>query len=174
MAVRLITGLVLLLAIALGALPLLAQEEKRVPAALQFGLDKIEGTNILRHVNKLASDEFEGRAPGTRGEDLTVKYLVEQFKAVGAMPGSPNGSYIQNVPLVGYRTTSKIDLTVNGTPVPFEFQEDFVHDYPQLTPRVDIRSSEVVFAGYGITAAQFGWDDYKGLYVAGAGSRVCD
>ena len=141
MSVRSITGWVLLLATALGALLLLAQEQTHIPADLQSGLERIQGANILRHVSKLASDEFEGRAPGTRGEDLTVKYLVEQFKATGAMPGNPNGTYTQNVPLVGYRTTPRIDLAVNGMPVPFEFQEDFVHDYPRLTPRVNIRSS---------------------------------
>ena len=113
----------------------------RVPAALQPGLEKIEASRILDHVKKLASDEFEGRAPGTRGEDLTVKYLVEQFKATGASPGNPNGTYIQNVPLVGYRTTPKIDLTVRGKAVPFTFLDDFVHDYPRLTPRVRIASS---------------------------------
>jgi hypothetical protein len=164
---RYITGVVLLLATAFGALPLLAQDQRSMPEVLQFGLTKIQGPNILRHVKKLASDEFEGRAPGTRGEDLTVKYLAEQFKAVGAAPGNPNGTYTQNVPLVGYRTTPKIDLTADGNPIPFQFQDDFVHDYARLTPRVDIRSADVVFAGYGITAPQFGWDDYKDVDVKG-------
>jgi len=159
------------LATALGAWPLFAQDQSadsvRIPPALQLGLEKIQGSNILRHVDKLASDEFEGRAPGTRGEDLTVKYLIEQFKAVGAAPGNSNGTYVQTVPSVGYRTTPKIDLTINGKPVPFEFQEDFVHDYPRLTPRVEIKSSEVVFAGYGITAEQYNWDDYKDVDIKG-------
>ncbi len=134
---------------------------------LQPALDTVRSERILDHVKKLASDEFEGRAPGTRGEDLTVKYLVEQFKAVGAAPGNPNGTYTQNVPLVGFRTTPRIDLTVDGKAVPFAFQKDFVHDYPRLTPSVDIRSAEVVFAGYGITAPQFGWDDYKDADIKG-------
>ena len=77
---------------------------------LQPALDTVRSERILDHVKKLASDEFEGRAPGTRGEDLTVKYLVEQFKASGAAPGNPDGTYIQKVPLIGYQTTPRIDL----------------------------------------------------------------
>lgn len=169
MPMKWILGQVILLATAFGGLSIFAQDRKpyAIPAALQIGLEKVRGGNILAHVGKLASDEFEGRAPGTRGEDLTVEYLVEQFKAVGAAPGNPNGSYIQRVPLVGYRTTPKIDLTVNGASVSLRFLEDFVHDYPRLTPRVEVDSSEVVFAGYGITAPQFGWDDYKNVDVRG-------
>lgn len=134
---------------------------------LQPALDTVRSERILDHVKKLASDEFEGRAPGTRGEDLTVKYLVEQFKASGAAPGNPDGTYIQKVPLIGYQTTPRIDLAVKGKQIPFEFNEDFVHDYPRLTPRVEVRSAGIVFAGYGITADQYGWDDYKGVDVRG-------
>src|ERR671915_520490 len=56
---------------------------------------------IMEHIKVLASDEFEGRAPGTKGEDLTVRYLVEQSKAIGLQPGNPDGTYVQKVPLVG-------------------------------------------------------------------------
>lgn len=171
MHLKSIKGSILLLAIVLGALPLNGQEPKandaRISANLQGGLDTIQGPNILGHVNRLASDEFEGRAPGTKGEDLTVKYLIEQFKAVGAAPGNPNGTYTQSVPLVGYLTTPKIDLTTDQKPIPFAYLDDFVHDYPRLTPSVEIKSAEVVFAGYGITAPQFGWDDYKDADVRG-------
>ncbi len=167
MLIRSITALIVLLTFALGSLSLLAQEPNAISVDLRSGLEKIDGSNILRHVKMLASDEFEGRAPGTRGEVLTVEYIARQFKAVGAAPGNPNGTYLQNVPLVGYRTTPRIDLTVSGIPIPFKFNEDFVHDYPRLTTRVEIRSSEVVFAGYGITSEQYGWDDYKGVDVKG-------
>lgn len=163
--------IVLVLAITFADLPLLAQDQKadnlRIPSVLQAGLENIEGANILRHIKKLASDEFEGRAAGTHGEDLTVKYLVDQFKGVGAEPGNPNGTYIQNVPLVGYLTTPKIDITVGGRPISFSFLDDFVHDYPRLVPSVKVTSQDVFFAGYGITAKQFGWDDYKGADVRG-------
>jgi len=149
-------------------LPLLAQRNGvSISPSLNGSLDAINGRNLIGHVQKLASDEFEGRSPGTRGEDLTVKYLVKQFKAVGAAPGNPNGSYIQNVPLVGYRTTPKIELTVDGKPLPFSFLDDFVCDYPRMTSGLSIRAADIVFAGYGITAPQFGWDDYKKTDVRG-------
>lgn len=163
---RAATPLVLLFAAFV--LPLFAQRNGvSISPPLKDALDAINGRNILGHVRKLSSDEFEGRSPGSRGEDLTVKYLVEKFKAVGAAPGNPNGSYIQNVPLVGYRTSPKIDLTVDGEPLPFRFLDDFVHDYPGLTSSLDIRAADIVFAGYGITAPQFGWDDYKETDVRG-------
>src|SRR5262245_43953933 len=61
----------------------------------------ITTNELLQHVTRLASDEFEGRAPGTRGEELTVQYLVEQFRRAGLKPGNPDGTFFQNVPLMG-------------------------------------------------------------------------
>ena len=67
--------------------------------------DAMSGDGLLAHTKGLASDEFEGRGPGTPGEDRTVKYLEEQLKAMGLEPGNPDGTYVQNVPLVGIRST---------------------------------------------------------------------
>ena len=64
-------------------------------------LPAIDSDAVLAHTRKLSSDEFEGRAPGTRGEDLSVGYLVDQFTKVGLKPGNTDGTYIQKVPLVG-------------------------------------------------------------------------
>src|SRR5437762_6787346 len=63
-------------------------------------LPALDLNQLLAHTKKLSSDEFEGRAPGTKGEDLSVNYLAEQFKAVGLKPGNTDGSYFQRVPLV--------------------------------------------------------------------------
>ncbi len=169
MSLRQIIGGVAVFAISFGAISLVAQDHRSDSLApdLRSALDTVNGPAILSHVKTLASDEFEGRAPGTRGEDLTVKYLIKQFKAVGAAPGNPNGTYVQNVPLVGYKTTTKIDLSAGGKSVPFAYLDDFVHDYPRLVPKVRVPSAEVVFAGYGITAPQFQWDDYKNTDVRG-------
>src|SRR5262245_39460089 len=62
---------------------------------IQAALASITGEELLRHVKVLASDQFEGRAPGTRGEELTVNYLIDQFKNYGLKPGNPDGTYIQ-------------------------------------------------------------------------------
>src|SRR4051812_11762565 len=64
--------------------------------------------DLLQHIKVLSSDEFEGRAPGTPGEERTVNYLVSEFKRLGLAPGNPDGSYIQNVPLVGFRARPTI------------------------------------------------------------------
>jgi hypothetical protein len=73
-------------------------------------LEAIDAGDLLKHIKVLASDEFEGRAPGSKGEELTVKYITEQFRAVGLKPGNPNGSYTQEVPMAG--VTSKPTLTI--------------------------------------------------------------
>src|SRR5687767_8099163 len=71
----------------------------------------IDATAALRDITRLSSDEFEGRLPGTKGEQLTVQYLTEQFKAIGLEPGNPDGTYVQRVPLVGM-TPSPAPLSV--------------------------------------------------------------
>ncbi len=68
-------------------------------------LPDIDASEVLAHTKVLSSDEFEGRAPGTKGEDLTVAYLVDQFKEIGLKPGNTDGTYIQKVPLVGITPT---------------------------------------------------------------------
>jgi hypothetical protein len=128
---------------------------------LQPALDAIRADTILEHIKKLASDEFEGRGPGTRGETLTVDYLVDQFKRSGLKPGNPDGTFLQSVPMIGYETAPQIDVIANGKAISLEFLEDFVHDIPRLQPKTKVDVSGVVFAGYGIVAPQFRWDDYK-------------
>ncbi|MCC7308792.1 MAG: M28 family peptidase [Acidobacteria bacterium] len=169
MSFRPLIGAVLVFAISFGTILLVAQDRRSdsITPDLRSALDTVNGPAILSHVKTLASDEFEGRAPGTRGEDLTVKYLIEQFKAVDAAPGNPNGTYVQNVPLVGYKTTPKIDLSVGGKSVPFAYLDDFVHDYPALKTLASVKGAPIVFAGYGIVAPQYGWDDYRGIDVRG-------
>src|SRR5687767_13760943 len=65
-------------------------------------LASITAADILQHTRVLSADEFEGRGPGTRGEDLTVAYLTQQFQRLGLKPGNPDGTFVQNVPLVGF------------------------------------------------------------------------
>ena len=141
------------------------EPEGPVLAALKPALDSVGADNILAHIKKLASDEFEGRGPATRGETLTIKYLTDQFKRSGLKPGNPDGSFVQKVPLVGFLAQPKIDMESGGKKVPLNFQDDFVHDYPALRTSVSAKNSGVVFAGYGIVAPEYGWDDYKDVDV---------
>lgn len=128
---------------------------------LKPALESIGADAMLRHIKKLASDEFEGRGPGTRGEILTVEYLSNEFKRAGLSPGNPDGTFFQKVPMVGYLTTPKIDLSTGEKAIRLDFLDDFVHDFPALKPSVSVKNCEVVFAGYGIVAPEYGWDDYK-------------
>src|ERR1700738_5003638 len=71
---------------------------------LKTALDVITPDGMLAHIKALSSDEFEGRAPGTKGEELSVNYITDQFKKIGLKPGNPDGTYVQEVPLAGIKT----------------------------------------------------------------------
>jgi Zn-dependent M28 family amino/carboxypeptidase len=123
--------------------------------------------DLRRHTTVLASDAFEGRGPGTAGEDSTVGYLEREFRALGLQPGNPDGTFVQNVPLVGIRTSSEAVLTVGGKRIDMRYPGDYVAVSRHVTPRVDVTDSELVFVGYGVVAPEYGWDDYKDVDVRG-------
>ena len=135
-------------------------ETKRAVASLS-------PNDLLQHIKVLSSDEFEGRAPGTPGEEQTVNYLVGQFKQLGLAPGNPDGSYIQNVPLVGFRAQPAISVNAQGKPLQFAFPQDAVIWSRHFVPEVNVTNSDIVFVGYGIVAPEYNWDDYKGVDVRG-------
>ena len=117
----------------------------------------------------LASDRFEGRAPGGPGEELTVAYLVDQFRQAGLQPGNPDGTFIQRVPLVGITPEARVSLTFRrgGQRRTLRYPDDFVAWTKRVVDRVSLEESELVFVGYGVQAPEYGWDDYKGLDVRG-------
>ncbi|MGQ3100585.1 MAG: M28 family peptidase [Sphingopyxis solisilvae] len=119
-------------------------------------------------VGALASDEFEGRAPGTAGEEKTVALLVERFKAAGLEPGN-NGSWTQDVPLVEITAENVSPLTFTGgkAPMSLAYGSEFVAGSYRVQPKIEVKDSDVVFVGYGIHAPEKGWNDYAGLDVKG-------
>lgn len=129
----------------------------------------IDGNLVLEHTKTLASDEFEGRAPGTHGEDLTVAYITDQFKKVGLKPGNPDGTYVQNVPMVGIVTDQKSVLTFSkgAKAQKLAWRDDFVAWTKRVTDTVGLDKSAMVFVGYGVQAPEFNWDDYKGIDLKG-------
>ena len=137
-------------------------------------LPAIDPAAVLGHVKTLASDAFEGRAPGTPGEEKTVAYLVEAFKRLGLQPGNPDGTYVQKVPLVGI-TPAPSPLTITGGaasqasagPMTLAWRDDVVAWTKRGTDEVKVDASELVFVGYGVQAPEYTWDDYKGVDVAG-------
>src|SRR3954469_7956138 len=137
------------------------------PAAPKEALDAMNAADLLKHIKVLASDEFEGRAPGSKGEELSVKYISEQFKALGLKPGNPNGSYTQEVPLAGITTAPTASFTVGDKKTDLKFADEYVPSSARLQPEIKAENTDIVFVGYGVVAPEFGWDDYKDVDVRG-------
>ena len=136
-------------------------------SGLDAALASITANDLLAHIRVLASDRFEGRAPGTPGEDSTVNYLVAQFRRLGLQPGNPDGSYVQNVPLVGFTAKPTASFRAGGRTIALTFPDDYVAVSRRVQPQVHVENSDLVFVGYGVVAPEYGWDDYKGLDVRG-------
>lgn len=134
-----------------------------VAQALHISADKMRA-----HVKYLAGDELEGRGVGTRGEKLATDYIASQLQANGLKPGGDNGTYFQSVPLVGSTTAPDATLTIAGRSenLSFNFVKDFVGTSFAQQPDSGF-DAEAVFVGHGISAPEFGWDDYKGIDVKG-------
>jgi Zn-dependent M28 family amino/carboxypeptidase len=124
---------------------------------------------LMQHIKALSADEFEGRAPGGKGEQLTVDYLVGQFKELGLEPGNTDGTFIQKVPLVGIAADAAMTLTLQkgSETKKLGYKTDFVASTRRVVPNAGLSNSDLVFVGYGVVAPEFTWDDYKGLDVAG-------
>src|SRR2546423_3431573 len=107
------------------------------------GLDTITPDGMLAHIKVLSSDEFEGRAPGSKGEELSIKYIEEQFKKIGLKPGNPDGSYFQEVPLAGIKSDPHMTLGVEGKPpMQLKFPDDFVASSARLQDKIKIDNSD--------------------------------
>ena len=134
---------------------------------LKPGLDAITPDGLLGHIKTLASDEFEGRAPGSKGEELSIKYISDQFKTIGLEPGSPDGSYFQEVPLAGIKSEPTASFIVDGQTTMLNYPDDYVASSARLPEQIKVDNSSIVFVGYGIVAPEYGWDDYKDVDVHG-------
>jgi arylsulfatase A-like enzyme/Zn-dependent M28 family amino/carboxypeptidase len=128
----------------------------------------LSAERIKASVAQLASDRFEGRAPGTRGELLTIEYLADEFKKAGLKPLGKQGSYFQPVPLVRVQTSPKSTLQaiMGDKTLDIPCEEGFSGTGHTQREREEFEA-EAVFVGHGITAPEFDWDDYKGIDVAG-------
>src|SRR5438876_11102040 len=134
---------------------------------LKPALDAITPDGLLSHIKMLASDEFEGRAPGSKGEELSIKYISDQFKAAGLKPGNPDGSYLQEVPLAGIKSTPNASFVAGGRAMTLTYPDDYVASSARLQNEIKVENSDIVFVGYGIVAPEYGWNDYKDVDVRG-------
>lgn len=165
-------------AFALGVPSLFAQTLNAPPLLLRaetaVSPDRIRETDRF-----LSSDLFEGRYPGLRGGELAAEYIADQFAQAGLYPAGDNGGYLQEVNFVGMRvnpveTNFTVTYAPGATPkngaapkvLSLQFGNDYTVSNQTLTPRVTF-NVPVVFVGYGITAPEFGWDDYAGVDVKG-------
>jgi len=136
--------------------------------SLDAAASQILGEDIAQHVKVLSSDAFEGRAPGTRGETLTLNYVERQFRRAALTPAYGN-SFRQAVPLVEAEIggTPQMSVASAGQEISLRNKDDFVAQLGAPVPHVDIRNAKMVFAGFGVTAPEFDWDDYSGVDVRG-------
>jgi len=147
--------------------PPAAPAAMNVSADLKPAVESLTAADLLRHTTELSSDAYEGRGPGTKGEELTVKYLTEQFQRLGLKPGNPDGTYVQKAPLVGLKAEPTATLSAGGKVMALKFPDDFVAVSRRTQPSVSVTNSDVVFVGYGVVAPEYGWDDYKDVDVRG-------
>ncbi len=116
----------------------------------------------------LASDEFQGRAPGTEGEAKTIPYLIQQFKAAGLEPGGENGSWTQTVPLIRTQLhDTKVIVHQAGKTIPLDDPDDIYVGTVRAVDEAKIANAPMVFVGYGVDAPERGWDDFKGVDLKG-------
>ena len=121
------------------------------------------------HVRFLASDLLEGRGPGSRGDELAQHYIAAQFESLGLKPAAPGGGWFQPVPLLG--VTSHVPATLSfrhaQNSLTLKRHDDYVFAGGKAQPQVAIEDAEIVFVGYGIEAAEYQWDDFKGADLRG-------
>ncbi len=133
------------------------------------GAATITAADLHKKIAVLASDEFEGRAPSSAGEDMTINYLRDEMKSYGLEPGN-NGSWFQQVPLVDITADDQQALVISGgggDDITLTYADDYVAVTRRVVDEISIKNSELVFVGYGIVAPEYGWNDYAGIDMSG-------
>jgi len=141
--------------------------QPEAPAAAPIPSVSMERMSEMTRV--LASDEFQGRSMGTAGEEKTVAYLIEQFRAAGLEPGGENGGWTQTVPMIRTKLQSPMKLSIRqaGRTTPLRFPDDVYLSTVRAVDQARIANAPMVFVGYGVTAPERDWDDFKGVDLKG-------
>ncbi|WP_372765997.1 M28 family metallopeptidase [Lutibacter sp.] len=128
--------------------------------------NSINATDLEKHLIKLSSDEFQGRKPFTIGEDKTTLYIANEFKKMGIESGF-DGNYFQDVPSVelNYNPDKSIIINTKDGELILENTKDYIAKTPHIKDSVEIKNAEIIFAGFGIVAPEYDWDDYKNIDV---------
>ena len=129
----------------------------------------IDADGLRRDITELSDDRYEGRGPGTRGDELARKWLAQQLQGIGLQPGAADGGWQQPFDLVGIKSHMPATWTFSkgGRQVAYKWWDDYIGSSGVQSKTASIRDAEVVFVGYGIEAPEFDWDDYKGTDLKG-------
>lgn len=151
-----------------GVVALAACNQNKPTLSDEDGLAAFSADSLKLHVAELSHDSLMGRKPFTEGETKTIDYLQKEFKAAGLEPGNGD-SYIQEVPMVNIQTTAAPEMQVSTSKGSFKLKglQDYVIWTDKITDKVSFDNNEVVFAGYGVVAPEYNWNDYAGLDVKG-------
>jgi Zn-dependent M28 family amino/carboxypeptidase len=143
-----------------------AAADAKLPLA---SFPKIDAAAILAHTKALSADEFEGRFPGSAGEEKTVNYITGEFQKIGLKPGNTDGTYVQKVPLIGITGAEARPLAIAGSKgrTTLKWKDDVVAWTKHVADGASIADSEMVFVGYGVVAPEYNWDDFKGVDLKG-------
>jgi Zn-dependent M28 family amino/carboxypeptidase len=142
-------------------------------AVAAFAHPSLSAEALMGHVAVLSSDAFEGRAPSTHGEELSIAYIQRAFQAVGLQPGARasdgSRSYFQDVPLTSALVDNAPSFTVTGAdgPQSYAWGEQFVCWTKRVQENVSIADAPLVFVGYGVVAPEHHWNDYAGVDMHG-------
>ncbi len=147
---------------------LTACNDHSATSATDKALSAFSTDSLGKHIAELSGDDFMGRKPFTEGETKTIKYLQEQFRAVGLEPGNGN-SYLQEVPMVKITATAAPTMQVQSAKgnINLKGLDDYVIWTDKTDSMVSFNNDEVVFAGYGVVAPEYNWNDYEGLDAKG-------
>ena len=126
--------------------------------------NSINKEQLIEHMKVLSSDKFEGRAPSSKGEELTLNYLTKQLTEIGFKPGNGD-SFLQAVPMVSIEASPDMTLSIGGKD--YQYGHDMVMGSSRISDFEQLNNSELVFVGYGVNAPEYNWNDYKGLDVKG-------
>ena len=126
--------------------------------------NSINKEQLIEHIKILSSDEFEGRAPSSKGEELTLDYLTKQLTAIGFKPGNGD-SFLQAVPMVSIEASPDMALSIGGKD--YKYGPEMVMGTSRISDFEQLKDSELVFVGYGVNAPEYNWNDYEGLDVKG-------
>lgn len=145
-----------------------ACNENKSASGNNEGEAAMSADSLAKHIAVLASDEYQGRKPFTEGETKTINYLKEQFAQAGLEPGNGE-SYFQDVPMVNITTAAAPSMQVESAKGKFSLKgyDDYVIWTDKTDSSITLDKTELVFAGYGVVAPEYNWNDYAGLDVKG-------